>query len=80
MVEKSLFWQNCLRFTVKVLLGARGFIRIITFLGDGGGPLLDATLSVRKDIKTSCSSNLSLRVAILISCVTKSVETRLLTR
>ena len=77
MVEKSLFWQNCLRFTVKVLLEARGFIRII---GDGGGPLLDATLSVRKDIKTSCSSNLSVRVAILISCVTKSVETRLLTR
>ena len=53
------------------------FIRIITFLGDGGGPLLDAKISVRKVIKTSCSSNLSVRVAILISClvsVAKSVE------
>ena len=29
--------------TVKILLEARTFIRIITFDRDGGGPLLEAT-------------------------------------
>ena len=53
--------------TIKILLEAREFIRIITFHRDGGGPLLEAT-SARQVIKTSCSSNVSVRVAILISC------------
>ena len=47
-------------YTVKSLLQARASIRIITIHGNGGGPLLEAT-SVRK----VCSSNLSIRVAIL---------------
>ena len=42
----------------------RAFIRIITFHVDGGVSLLEAT-SARKVIKTSCSSNLSVRVPIL---------------
>ena len=39
--------------TVKIILEARAFIRIITVHGDGVGPLLDATRA-RKVIKTSC--------------------------
>ena len=46
--------------TVISLLQALGSIRIITVHVDGGGPLLEAT-SVRK----VCSSNISVRVAIL---------------
>ena len=49
-----------LGFTVISLLQAQGSIRIIKVHGDGGGPLLEAT-SARK----VCSSNLSIRVAIL---------------
>ena len=50
--------------TIKILLEAWAFITIITFQGDGVGPLLEAT-SARKVIKTSCSSNLSVMVTIL---------------
>ena len=49
------------QYTVKSLLQARASIRIITVHGDGGGRLLEIT-SARK----VCSSNLSVRVAILI--------------
>ena len=36
-----------MHYTVKIILEARASIRIITFHGDGDGPLLEAT-SVRK--------------------------------
>ena len=36
-----------MHYTVKIILEARASIRIITFHGDGDGPLLKAT-SVRK--------------------------------
>ena len=49
---------------MKILLGAPAFIRIITFHRDGGGHFLE-TISARKVIKTSCSSNLWVRVVIL---------------
>ena len=45
MTEKIL--SHILGHTLKILLEARAFIRIIPFHGDGDGPLLEAT-SVRK--------------------------------
>ena len=47
-------------YTVKSLLQAWASIRIITVQGDEGGSLLEATSAIKV-----CSSNLSVRVAIL---------------
>ena len=50
-------------YTVKILKEAQAFIRMITSRRDGGGHLLEATSARKKPIKTSCTSNLSVRVA-----------------
>ena len=80
--SKSSYFLNApihhhfIQCTVKFLLAARLFIRIITFHGDGGGHLLKAT-SARKVIKVPRSSNFSQRftmVFALIHCTFKMVD------
>ena len=59
--ERRLYiYLGYMQYTVIPLLQARASIRIITVHGDGAEPLSEATSATKV-----CSSNLSIRVAIL---------------